>query len=94
MCADSASVPDCNSDGQKSIADAVCCALKILRGSDCPGCPDDSTGGRPAPNVRVALRDPEVTTTVVDVEIDVEGMGDIGGAVLGLEYPADRYTAR
>ena len=93
MCADSTSVPDCNGDGVRSIADAVCCGIRILRGPDCPECPPDTTAPRPAPGVRVVLGAPSYTETGVDVTVAIEGSDDLGGAVVRLDYPADRYEA-
>jgi len=91
LCAEN--MPDCNSDGRKSLEDVICCAIHILRGPLCPGCPIDST--RPAPNVHVLLSDPTFTESGAEVGIRVDELGapTVGGAVLRLEYPADRYTA-
>ena len=35
-------------DGVRSLEDVICCALKILR-APCPGCPEDTSHSRPAP---------------------------------------------
>ena len=91
-------MPDCNGDGRKSLEDVICCALHILRGPSCPGCPNDSSHVRPAPNVQVSLSGPTFTDTGAEVGIRVDELGprigtQVGGAVLRLDYPADRYDA-
>ncbi len=93
MCADSADVADCNTDGRKDIADVICCAIRTLRGSNCPGCPVDTSGSQPAPDVRVGLHAPEFNDTGAELVVDLEGLATVGGLVMRFDYPADRYTA-
>ena len=93
LCADSAAVPDCNADGEKTIADVICCAIHTLRGSSCPNCPPDTTKPKPAPGVRVVLGAPVIDAVSAELTVSVLGINDLGGIVMRLDYPAERYDA-
>ena len=80
---------DCDHDLQFGLNDVLCCASALLRLPGCVGCPADTV--RPAPGVRVVLRDPEFGAAGVNVQMDVVGNGGVGAARIGLRYPADRY---
>ena len=86
-------VPDCNGDSTHTLEDVICCALNILRGPPCPGCPPDTGLARPAPDVGVELGPPAFTAAGAEIEVRVHDLGEVGGAVLRLGFPADRYDA-
>ena len=83
-------VPDCNGDSTHTLEDVICCALNILRGPPCPGCPPDTGLARPAPDVGVELGPPAFTAAGAEIEVRVHDLGEVGGAVLRLGFPADR----
>ncbi len=85
--------PDCNQDGERNLDDVLCCARQILLGPPCVDCPPDTSAPHPAPHVRVALGEIVVRDAVVTLPFWVEGLGDIGGALLSFDYPEDRYQA-
>lgn len=84
---------DCNGDGQATLADVICCARRILAGPRCPGCAPDTVPPVAAPQVKVKLGAARFEQDAVDVPLNIEGLGNVGGALVTLDYPADRYDA-
>lgn len=78
--------PDCNHDGAFHLDDVLCCARTILGGRR------DSTAHAPA-HLRFAFGEARMVGGVLQVPLTMSGGGDLGGALLRLEYPADRYES-
>lgn len=84
---------DCNGDGGSTLADVICCARRMLGNSTCAGCLPDTVNAMPAPDVKVRLGEARLHPDGADVPLDLEGFGGIGGALVSLRYPSDRYEA-
>jgi hypothetical protein len=82
---------DCDSDGAFGIADVLCCARRVLGRAPCPDCPPDTGQVRPEPGVAVGFGDPEETNRGVSLPLRIAGIARLGGALLTLEAPLDRY---
>ncbi|MFN8588304.1 MAG: FlgD immunoglobulin-like domain containing protein [Candidatus Eisenbacteria bacterium] len=80
----SAARPDCNTDGTFSPADLFCCARHMLGG------PRDSTAHTPSA-LSFAFGTPVFANGRLDLPLTVRGGGDLGGALLRLTCPSDRY---
>lgn len=78
--------PDCNHDGAFHLDDVLCCARTILGGGR------DSTAHAPA-HLRFAFGEPRLVGGVLQVPLTMSGGGELGGALLRLEYPAERYES-
>lgn len=78
--------PDCNHDGAFHLDDVLCCARTILGGGR------DSTAHAPA-HLRFAFGEPRLVGDVLQVPLTMSGGGELGGALLRLEYPAERYES-
>ena len=76
--------PDCNHDGAFHLDDVLCCARTILGGGR------DSTAHAPA-HLRFAFGDARLVGDVLQVPLTMSGGADLGGALLRLRYPAERY---
>lgn len=79
---------DCDGNQEFALHDVFCCARNILSGPGCPGCPVDSVR---ASSGEVMLVDAVVTATGADVTLRVTQPHELGAAVLGIRFPADRY---
>ena len=82
---------DCEGNGTLSIADVLCCARHILGRPPCLDCPNDSTGVRPEPRVALSFGAPVATSSGVDLPLHIAGSDRLGGAMLTLSAPLDRY---
>jgi hypothetical protein len=86
-CPDSiAASPDCTGDGSFHLDDVFCCARAIL------GAPD-GTPGRDPGALSFSFGEPVMEGSFLRVPLRVRGAGDLGGALLRLEYPSDRWIA-
>ena len=88
---DAATRFDCDGDGSFAIADVLCCARHVLRGPPCPDCPPDTGQVRPEPGVTVSLDTPEATASGIAIPMRIGGAERLGGVLLTLEAPLDRY---
>lgn len=82
---------DCDRDSTLTLTDVLCCARHILGRPPCPGCPPDTTGVRPEPGVAVTFGAPVATSTGVELPLHIAGSDRLGGAMLTLDAPLDRY---
>jgi hypothetical protein len=82
---------DCDGDSTLTITDVLCCARHILVRPPCPECVIDSSGVRPEPGVAVSFGEPVETSSGVDLPVHIAGSDRLGGAMLTLEAPMDRY---
>lgn len=82
---------DCDGDGGFALADVLCCARHVLRRVPCPDCPPDSGEVRPEPAVGVSFGAPSAVPGGVTLPIEVAGWDRVGGMLLTLEAPLDRY---
>ncbi|MBI5168349.1 MAG: T9SS type A sorting domain-containing protein [Candidatus Eisenbacteria bacterium] len=78
--------PDCDHDGAFHLDDVLCCARTIL------GAPRDSAAHAPA-HLRFAFGEPRLVGGVLQVPLTMSGGGELGGALLRLEYPGERYES-
>ena len=78
---------DCDRNGDFGIDDVLCCARRILHRDT-----HDTTGGRPAPDVHVALGAPHETPSGWVLPVRLSGAASLGGARLEIAYPSDRFT--
>jgi hypothetical protein len=86
-CPDSiAASPDCTGDGTFHLDDVFCCARAIL------GAPN-GTPGRDPGALSFSFGEPVMEGGLLRVPLRVHGAGDLGGALLRLEYPSDRWIA-
>jgi hypothetical protein len=81
-------VLDCTGDGAMTFEDVVCCARHILRG---PFLPRDSVGRDDS--VIVHLEPLRASVDGWRVRVRVSGAAGLGGAMLRLRYPGDRWRA-
>lgn len=77
---------DCTHDGVFGVPDLVCCAWRILRGGGL-----DTASVRPIEGVALEMGRPVRGESDVLVPLRLLGANHLGGAVLRLEYPLDRY---
>ncbi len=77
---------DCDQDGRVSIEDVLCCARTVLRGTSAGSPP-----GRREPGVAVRFGAPVTTPAGLDVPVRVRGTDHLGGALLELRFPSDRF---
>lgn len=85
-CPDSAaSRPDCNGDGTYTLADLMCCAWTMVGG----GARDSSQAPGP---LEVHVGASTSVDGIVSTPIQFQGTEWMGGAMLRIRYPADRYT--
>ena len=86
-CPDSAAAsPDCTGDGAFHLDDVFCCARAIL------GAPS-GTPGRDPGALSFSFGEPVMEGNLLRVPLRVRGAADMGGALLRLEYPSDRWIA-
>ena len=84
-CPDSlAARPDCNQDGAFHLDDVFCCAHAILGGPP-PG------PGVPPGDLAFSFGAPVRQGNLLRVPLHVRGAGDMGGALLRIEFPSDRW---
>ena len=81
---------DCDGNGAFDLGDVICCAMQVIRGPGCPGCPVDSV--RAAPEVTVGFGSPRAIEGGLEVPLHIEGAGSLGGARIRLHFPADRFV--
>ncbi|MGH7730229.1 MAG: FlgD immunoglobulin-like domain containing protein [Candidatus Eiseniibacteriota bacterium] len=81
---------DCDGDGSFAIADVLCCARHVLGRPPCADCPPDTV--RPEPDVAVSFDTPRETAAGVALPIRISRLSRLGGAMLTLEAPLDRYN--
>ncbi|HKQ59232.1 MAG TPA: FlgD immunoglobulin-like domain containing protein [Candidatus Eisenbacteria bacterium] len=77
---------DCDGDAAFGIPDVICCARNILQNGSPPG-----GGTRPEPRITLRFDDPVVRGQMVDLPVHITALNAIGGAVLTLQAPLDRY---
>ena len=82
---------DCDGDATFALADVLCCAREVLQRAPCPDCPPDTGQVRPEPGVAVSLGPPEETASGIALPVLIDGASRLGGAMLTLEAPLDRY---
>ena len=82
---------DCNGDATFGLADVLCCARHVLQRVPCPDCPPDTGQVRPEPAVAVSLGTPESRSSGITLPVLIDGATLLGGAMLMLEAPLDRY---
>ncbi len=82
---------DCDGDSTFSIADVICCARHLLQRTPCPDCPPDTGQVRPEPGVAVGFGTPEQDGGGIALPVRIAGTDLLGGALLTLEAPLDRY---
>ena len=84
---------DCDGDQVFAIPDVICCAHHILLRPPCPDlpCPADSSGMRPEPDVAVSFDTPVAMPNGVDLTVRIAALNRVGGVMLTLEAPIDRY---
>ena len=86
---DAATRFDCDADSTFDLGDVICCAMDMLRGPGCPGCPVDSV--RDEPGIGIDFGKPAATATGLDVPLHMRGRPLVGAARLRLRFPADRF---
>jgi hypothetical protein len=82
---------DCDGDAQFGIPDVICCAHQVLQGCPDGPCPPDTGGTRPEPRITLRFDDPVVQGQTVDLPVHITALNAIGGAMLTLQAPLDRY---
>lgn len=78
--------PDCNGDAEFHLDDVFCCARTIL------GLPNETPGRGPG-GLSFSFGEPVLQGSLLRVPLRVRGAGDLGGALLRLDYPSDRWVA-
>jgi len=76
--------PDCNGDGEFHVDDVFCCARAIL------GAPRDGGGLGPG-SLRFTFGPATFDGSVMRVALHVQGADELGGALLRLDFPSDRW---
>jgi hypothetical protein len=78
--------PDCTGDGEFHLDDVFCCARAILGGPR-PG------PGRDPGQLSFSFGRPVMVGSLLQVPLHVHGAADMGGALLRIDYPSDRWIA-
>lgn len=78
---------DCDGDGRFGIPDLFCCAREVLHTP--PGVPIDSA--RVEQGLTVSMDPPEPDGEAIRLAVHVRGAAALGGALLRVSYPADRW---
>jgi hypothetical protein len=78
--------PDCTNDGEFHLDDLFCCARGML------GIPHDSSGVGPG-DLSFTFGTPRMDGNILHVPLQVRGADRMGGALLRIDYPSDRWIA-